>query len=147
MKKMVIGLMAATSFMLSSAAIAAPPISAGSYSGIATVQKGSGPILDCDISFDLSGSPLVANNVTIAPGHPYCATIQVTPGPYSVTVAPGGASYTVHGVFADTTITPGNCLGDISVVWDASIGGWVVNASMAPVVAGTGSCTIIGEVY
>tara|TARA_B100000749_G_scaffold279825_1_gene273727 strand:- start:780 stop:1220 length:441 start_codon:yes stop_codon:yes gene_type:complete len=112
--------------------------------GTVTVQKGSGPELDCTATIGLDGAtPATSSNVTsisLSGGFlGLCATVQFPNTPHSITQ--GGGTFTVNDVYADTTFTPGDCEGDIA---GTISGGTVsVNASL-PQVSSGGACTIVG---
>ena len=112
--------------------------------GTVTVQKGSGPELDCTATIGLDGAtPATSSNVTsisLSGGFlGLCATVQFPNTPHSITQ--GGGTFTVNDVYADTTFTPCDCEGDIA---GTISGGTVsVNASL-PQVSSGGACTIVG---
>lgn len=76
-----------------------------------------------------------------------CNVVEVAPIPAgSITYASNGASggtFTLHDVFV-TTITPGNCEGDIAAVWNESAQTLTVSGTL-PAVSGS-DCTMNGTV-
>lgn len=142
MKKYIISMMSVTA-LLGAVTANAQPSAPTSFSGTGTVQKGTGTPLSCTISVSLSGS---FATVAISPGDPGCATVILKNGPHPVTYhGPWESDFTVHDIFADTTITPGNCEGDLTAVLVAP-GIWSINDSLNEVDPGTGHCTINGFV-
>ncbi|MDZ3833383.1 MAG: hypothetical protein U0S50_16445 [Sphingopyxis sp.] len=116
-------------------------------SGTVTVQKGTGPLLTCTATIGLNGSsPSTSTQVTsmsLTGGTlGLCATVQFPNVPHSITQ--GGGAFQVNDVFADTTITAGDCRGNLT----GTISGGVItiNDILEEVDAGTGDCTIDGSV-
>lgn len=123
-----------------SAAIAQSTVS--TISGTVQVQKGSGPQLTCTATIGLDGAtPATSSNVTsISLSGFLCGTVQFPNTPHSITQS--GSSFTVNNVYADTTITPGDCEGAITGTLS---GGTVsVNATLPQVTSG-GACRIVGN--
>lgn len=157
MKKSIIAMLSASALLGVIPAHAQPP---GPYpvtlTGTATVQKNAGPVLNCDISVTFTAAPppiyvppgSIVASVAIGPGtDPGCATIQLQPGPYPVTYVNNTweTSFTVHNIYVDTTITPGDCAGSITATLVAP-GVWSINDTLNEVDFGTGDCTIFGAV-
>lgn len=125
----------------STAAMAQSTISGG-----VTVQKGFGPLLFCTATAGLNGAtPATSTEVTslsLVGSGGFCGTVQFPSVPHTITQ--GGGNFTVNDVFADTTITPGDCFGDLV----GTISGGVItfnNAVIPEDVPGTGDCTISGS--
>ncbi len=80
-------------------------------------------------------------SLTLTGSQGFCETVQFPNVPHSITQ--GGGAFQVNGVFADTTITPGDCFGDLT----GTVSGGVVtfNDILDEVVASTGDCTIDGS--
>lgn len=114
-------------------------------SGTVVVQKGSGPQLTCTATAGLDGStPETSTQVTslsLSGSFGLCSTVQFPNVPHDI--SQGGGDFTVEGVYADTTITPGDCFGDL----DGTVSSGVVslNATLPEVDSGTGDCTIAGS--
>lgn len=115
-------------------------------SGTVTVQKGGGPQLTCTATAGLDGAtPATSTAVTslsLTGFFGLCGTVQFPNVPHSITQS--GGNFTVNNVFADTTVTPGNCDGNLA----GTISGGVVtfsNAVLPEVDPGTGDCTIDGS--
>lgn len=116
MKKFAKIAMAASVFMMPFAANAAP--SDGLYKGTVDVSKGL--FLTCTMSATVttsSGGNITISGLSLSPGNLLCGLVSFTGQPYTVTHV-GGNVYKIHDVEV-TTITPGNCQGDIDVVYDA----------------------------
>ena len=115
-------------------------------SGTVTVQKGTGPLLTCTATAGLDGSsPSTSTQVTslsLTGGFlGLCATVQFPNVPHNITQ--GGGVFQVDDVYADTTITAGDCFGDLT----GTISGGVVtiNDILEEVDLGTGDCSIDGS--
>lgn len=136
---------AALCAMAPSAAIAQSTVS--TISGTLVVQKGNGPVLSCNATIGLDGaSPETSNNVTsisLTGGGilQLCTTVQFPNVPHSIVQS--GGDFDVIDVYADTTITAGDCFGDL----EGTVSGGVVtlNASLPEVDPGTGDCTVSGS--
>lgn len=140
------------------AIVAAPAASAqtfattpGTYtfagSGV-LVQKGSGPLLPCDLSFDItnSGGVITADNPVLTGAGGACDTVVFINTPYSVTVS--GSTVSLFNVYADTTITPGDCAGTLTAAFSSSGGVETLtfNSTLPAVTPGTGDCTVQGAI-
>ncbi len=127
------------------ALVPATAMAQSTISGTVTVQKGNGPQLMCTATAGLNGSsPSTSTQVTslsLTGSLGFCETVQFPNVPHSITQ--GGGAFQVNGVFADTTITPGDCFGDLT----GTISGGVVtiNDILEEVDLGTGDCTIAGS--
>lgn len=128
------------------------------FNGNVDVSKGIA--LTCDTTVTISGpnnagdtSPSfshtdVANlSATIDLSGGLCGLVNVAPIPAgNITYASNGASggtFTLHDVFV-TTITPGNCEGDITALWNESAQTLTVSGIL-PAVSGS-DCTMNGTV-
>ena len=114
--------------------------------GMLSVQKGTGPELECFAEIDIDGdTPETSTQVTgisLTGGLlGFCASVQFPSVPDDI--VQGGGSFTVEDVYADTTITEGDCEGDLV----GSVSGGVVTLNTTlPEVTGGGDCTINGSV-
>lgn len=167
MKKIVTAIMASASLFSAQSAYATTYAPAGTWTfqGTVTVQKGAGPILNClatatfvvpEAAPDVHGAFSHGHSLTgpttlsIGPGDAGCATIQIVSNPHnsSSTTSPTGQDpVVIDDVDVDTTITPGDCFGDLNatVVPDYLGGpGLEVDTILPEVGMGTGDCTIIG---
>lgn len=117
------------------------------YSGSGVlVQKGNGPLLSCDLSVTIvnNGSTITATP-SLSGFFGFCSTVVFTGSPYNVVVS--GSTVTFQNVYADTTITPGDCYGDITATWDAGPPeNLTVNTTLPEVDPNTGDCTIAGNI-
>ena len=86
----------------------AVPAQAGVYTGTADVFKGIA--LNCAVSVDLYSTPGKAI-LNIGPPQPLCALLTVASNPHNYVIS--GSTITIQAVRA-TTITVGNCFGDLS---------------------------------
>lgn len=123
-----------------------PAMAQSTISGVLTVQKGTGPQLSCNATIGLDGSsPSTSTQVTsisLTGGLlGLCATVQFPNVPNAI--SQGGGLFTVVDLFADTTLTAGDCRGDLT----GTISGGVVSFSavLPEVDPGTGDCTIAGS--
>lgn len=111
------------------------------------VQKGSGPLLTCDLSVDItnSGGVITASNTSLTGFFGLCNTVVFLNEPYAVTVS--GSNVSFSAVYADTTITPGDCAGTLTATFSAGPPETLtVNTTLPEVGAGTGNCTINGAI-
>lgn len=141
---------AALAFMASQTAYAQTFVTTpGTYTfsgGGVLVQKGSGPLLSCDLSVTIvnNGSTITATP-SLTGFFGFCSTVVFTGAPYNVVVS--GPNVTFQSVYADTTITPGDCAGDITATWAAGPPeNLTVSTTLPEVSAGTGDCTISGNI-
>lgn len=139
--------------MASAALFSAVPAMANPILAEVTVQKGpSGPVLNCtfEIEFDTPNPGDVSISV-VPPSDLGCYTIDFNPnantGSYPTHNYTGpGSNFTISNIDVDTTITPGDCAGSLTAVWNGT--DWdVINAVLPEKVAGTGDCTIDGVVF
>lgn len=141
------------------------PAGTWTFEDVVQVQKGSGPILNCTVSmtFDvpeaapdthgtLSHGHFLNGPTTISIGQPepLCQTIFIqSSNPHTVTKTGegDGEAFTINGVYVNTTITLGDCAGNIPMVLrSGTVPYFEVNASLPAVISGTGDCTILGNV-
>ncbi|WP_148650879.1 hypothetical protein [Sphingopyxis granuli] len=125
--------------------------------GTVLVQKGSGPLLACvgtANGFTASTNSLDGpTSISITAGDAGCVTIFIqSSNPHLVDKPNGdglGKQYIIKNVYVNTTITPGDCVGDIETTLSQDAGGPYldVNATLAPGTPGTGACTIVGKLY
>lgn len=111
------------------------------------VQKGSGPLLSCTLSVDItnSGSAITADNTSLTGSGGFCNTVVFVGQPYNVTVS--GSTVSFSAVYADTTITPGDCAGTLTATFTAGPPETLtVNTTLPEVDPGTGDCTINGAI-
>ena len=133
------------------------------------VQKGNGPVLTCTMAVDVTnvggtGGTLTADNPVLTGFFGFCDTVVLTNQPWPVTVT--GTTVTVGNaitdpVYADTTITPGDCSGTIPGTFSAGPRPPVpsehitinfgfptspIPSTLPEVVAGTGDCKIDGTI-
>lgn len=140
---------AALAFMVSQTAYAQSFNTPGTYvfeGGGVLVQKGSGPLLSCDLRVEIVND---GTTITATPSltgfFGFCSTVVFNNAPYNVVVS--GSSVTFQNVYADTTITPGDCSGDITATWDAGPPeNLTVSTTLPEVTASTGDCTISGNI-
>lgn len=144
MKKLIQLVMASTVLFSSS------PVFAQTFYADVTVQKNSGPVLNCTIQVDLNTPSTGDVSFTVVPPSDLgCYTIDFNPnantGSYATHNYTGtGSNFTIFGIDVDTTITPGDCAGSITAVWNGT--DWDVNATLPEKVPGTGDCYINGVV-
>lgn len=105
----------------------------GTYTGTVDVFKGIA--LTCAASVTFSGGGTTAV-LSIAPGSPNCAALHINSNPHSVS---GGAIQNVD----VTTITLGDCFGNMPYTWD-NANTIVVDATLPPKTGGA-ACTVAGE--
>jgi hypothetical protein len=169
MKKFLGVAVAALAFASANSASAQTFVStAGTYtfSGSAVkVQKGNGPVLTCTMAIDITnaGGVLSADNPVLTGNFGFCDTVilQDNPWPVSVTGGGGTGSTATVGdatdeVYANTTITPGNCKGTIPATVDltGATEDLVIDfgfptspiASTMPQVTANGPCKIDGTI-
>ena len=165
MKNIITAIMASASLFSAQAAYATTYTPAGTWTfqGTVTVQKGAGPILNClatatfvvpEAAPDVHGAFSHGHSLTgpttlsIGPGDPGCATIRIVSNPHtsSSTTSPTGQDpVVINNVDVDTTITPGDCFGNLhATVVPGAPPALEVDTVLPAVVAGTGDCTIIG---
>lgn len=116
------------------------------------VQKGSGPLLSCFLSIDVTndGTSITAGNPVLTGSGGFCNTVvfQATPWPVMVS----GTTVTISGIDVDTTITPGDCNGFLDATFSTSGGtesltvdtGFTTTSTLPEVTASTGDCKIDG---
>lgn len=135
MKKLATLAMAASVFMMPLAANAAP--SDGNYQGTVAVSKGIS--LTCTMNATLSGGTSISN-LKLSAGDLLCGLVLFTSQPYTVSHVTGNV-YRIHDVKV-TTITPGNCEGDIDVIYDAGPPEAIHLSGILPP-----DCTVSGTLY
>lgn len=110
------------------------------------VQKGSGPVLSCFLSIDVtnSGGTITAGNPILTGSGGFCDTVVFQNTPWPVTVS--GSTVSFSGVYADTTITPGDCSGTITATYSGPSETLTLNTILPEVGAGTGNCTVNGAI-
>lgn len=156
MKKFISLVMMSTALLGAQVASAATfsPAGTWTFSGPVTVQKGAGPILNCNatVQYTVTSTDITNAVFSLAPGDLGCATVQIDSNPHGsnkVVIPPDGTIViTTNNVHADTTITPGNCGGPLDAVFHNGPSGtdWIeVDTVLPEEVTGTGDCTIIGS--
>ena len=127
--------------MMGSAVAASSAAYAGVYEGIVSVSKGLS--FDCKVSVDLYATPGKAI-LTIEPGDPLCAALDITSNPHDYTET--GGVLTIHDIRAET-ITLGNCFGDLSgtVVTNPDGSKTLTINDAIPPETGTLPCSVVGE--
>ena len=91
------------------------------YDGMSVlVQKGGGPVLTCTLSIDIinDGTTIEASNPVLTGFGGACDTVDFLNAPWTVTSLGAnlwrvGTAGTADEIFVDTTITPGDCKGDL----------------------------------
>lgn len=120
------------------------------YKGIALTCNAtvtiSGPNNAADTTPPFSHTDVANLSATIDLAGGLCPLVNVAPIPagdisYASTGSSGG-TFTLHDVFV-TTITPGNCQGDITAVWD-EVGQSLSVSGILPAVSGS-DCTMDGD--
>ena len=162
MKKIVMAFMASASLFAAQTANATTYTPAGTwtFSGTVQVQKGSGPVLNCaatvvvtvpnaapDAHGSASHGHSATANVSLAMGDLGCITVGITSNPHTVSATGSGtgAQVTIANVYADTTITPGDCAGNLTATFANGTPDTLTVATTLPAVTpGTGDCTIDG---
>jgi hypothetical protein len=88
------------------------------------VQKGNGPVLTCTMSIDIinTSGTITADNPVLTGNFGFCDTVVLMGQAWPVSSS--GPTYTVGDaitdpVYADTTITPGDCQGVIPADYSA----------------------------
>lgn len=126
------------------------PTGTWTWAGNVQVQKGGGPLLTCRLTVNATVTATSATaTASLGLGDIRCLTVSLQGAPYPVSHNPGPPeTLTISGVYADTTITAGDCAGNITAVFNdtspAPVDALVVNALLPEVTAGTGNCTIVG---
>ena len=148
MRKLLSTVAVAGALCLSGAVQAQPTSYPHTIYGLVEVQKGNGPLLECilAVTFDYVSPPTPAEkkitNVQLLEGDDYCPSVQFPGGPWSFVYDPITHNFTIPNIFADTTVTPGDCEGSVTAVWNSTE--YDINAILPAVDSGTGDCTIIG---
>lgn len=153
MKKLIVGALIVSS-LAGIASVHAQPTPPLTLMGNMTVQKDTGPVLNCALSIEFSAAPppgysppgSVVASLVSNPGDPLCMGFQFAAPPYPVTYT--GAwpdSFTVRNIYISTAFPNGDCAGDMLFT---SFGGgiWTVDEIMSEVAFGTGDCVIAGAV-
>lgn len=105
---------------------------------IGAVVATKGIVLNCDLVLTLDAAANTAD-IDLNPGDPNCAALVFNNEPYATTYANG--VLTVLDVDV-TTITLGDCAGDISASWDGST--LTIDTTLPAKTAGP-PCTIVGS--
>jgi hypothetical protein len=116
------------------------------WSGNVTVQKGTGPVLICRLTVTANvASGSATASATLGLGDIRCLTVSFTGAPYTVTWSGGPPeTLTLNNVFVNTSITPGNCAGNVTATFnDSTDDSLTINTSIPQVTSG-GACTISG---
>lgn len=123
------------------------------WAGNVQVQKGTGPLLTCRLTVTANVTATSATaSATLGAGDIRCLTVSFTGAPYTVTwnagPPPGFSApletVTLNNVFVNTSITPGNCAGNVSAAFnDPGNDSLQINTSIPQVTSG-GACTIVG---
>jgi hypothetical protein len=118
-----------------STAVMAQAAPDGVLTGLVTATKGI--TLDCDLVLTLNAS---ANqgSIDLNPGDTNCDALVFNNMPYTTTYSGGVLTFLNVDV---TTITLGDCAGDISGTWDGTT--LTINSSLPPKTAGA-ACTVQG---
>lgn len=127
--------MVASALFIPQVAHATPP--SGTLTGTVVVQKGIQ--LVCNLTLNISGG---SATIALTPGDPNCAALNFNNQPYATSYT-GGATgiFTVHNVDV-TTITLGDCYGNISGNWDGTT--LTINTTLPPKTGGP-ACTVVGS--
>lgn len=116
------------------------------WAGNVQVQKGTGPLLTCRLTVTANVTATSATaSASLGLGDIRCLTVSFTGAPYTVTWNAGPPeTVTLNNVFVNTSITPGNCAGNVTANFnDTTNDALVVNTSIPQVTSG-GACTIVG---
>lgn len=116
------------------------------WSGNVTVQKGTGPVLTCKLTVTANVTATSATaSASLGLGDIRCLTVSFTGAPYTVTHTPGSPeTVTLNNVYVNTTITPGNCTGNVTATFnDTTNDALVLNTSIPQDTSG-GACSIVG---
>lgn len=125
------------------------------WSGSLTLSKGAIITVNCDITVTLSGPNNAGDGVAGSHTDEANSTVTVDISAGDATcdelwsTVDGGWSYssnmlTLHNVYVNTFLVPGNCRDDIDITWNAGAQTLSVNDSMNPDTPLTGSCTLFG---
>lgn len=138
MKKFAKIAMAASVFMMPFAANAAP--ADGTYSGPVKVHKGL--TLNCTLTVDVLNNGTQVGNLSLT--GLLCGLVSFNNAPYTV-VSAGPNTYQIQDVNV-TTITPGDCDGNIEAVYDDSgAAPTIILNGTLPASDGGGDCSIEGD--
>jgi len=143
MKKAIISAISASALMFSTSALANPIF------GTVTVQKGSGPVLNCNLKLTFDNPTSGQVLIELTEGDFGCETVVFNPNledptyPTHDYTGPGN-DFTVSNIYADTTITPGDCAGSLTATWNGT--DWSIAGVLNEVVTSTGNCSVIGTV-
>lgn len=142
----------ATIIMTSAALLSATPAMASHKVLLAdvTVQKGTGPVLNCVFKLDLDHPATGQVTITVDSSttdlrcysmdfNPNANTASYPTHNYTGT----GSNFTISGIDVDTTITPGDCAGSLLATWNGI--DWDVSGTLPQITSG-GDCTIDGVV-
>lgn len=127
-----------------------PAPSTWTWKGSLVVQKGMGPVLTCAVTVtaNVTSATSATATASIAPGDLGCITVSFTGAPYAITWNAGPPeTVTLKNVYVNTSITPGNCKGDITATFnDTTNDALVVNTSIPQDTTG-GACTMRGTLF
>ena len=140
MKKLATVMMASVALLGSQIAYAHHPFPVPStMTGTVEVEKGQRFNCDLTVTFDSNGYAYI----TLSPGDPRCSLLTVTPNPVPYSYNATTHEVTLNDVHA-TTVTLGNCVGDIIAEWDGDTEELLIDAVLPEEVPTTGDCTIEG---
>ena len=137
MKRLAKIAMAAAVAMMPFAANATPVD--GTYSGAVTVHKGL--TLNCTLTADVTNGGTQVGNLALT--GPLCSLVNFNNQPYNV-VHVDGDQYEIQDVDV-TTITPGNCFGNIIIIYFPGPPPVIIIFGSLPASAGGGDCIIDGQ--
>ena len=111
------------------------------YSGIVSMQKGTGPELDCVVVMTFNETGPV--NIRIDAEFPDpCATIILDEEDYEFDFDHFTGQLDVYDVYANTTITTGDCAGDLVAT---KVGSTIFVDDVLPQVTTGGDCVLAGS--
>ena len=143
MKNIALSLMATAMLVGSSGSALAQDV-IDNYGGVVTLQKGDGPILECEVGVSLNYTTNKAS-LAIIPldDEDPCRTIIITSNLHNFSDI--SSVVTISAVYANTTITPGDCFGNL--VLAKGSGTLTASSATLPQVSSGGSCVINGTVF
>ncbi|MGK2286272.1 hypothetical protein [Pedomonas sp. V897] len=125
----------ASALLVPHIAHASPPT--GTLTGTVVVHKGI--TLTCTLTLTISSGGTAT--IALTPGDSNCAALSFNNQPYATSYSGGSTgTFTVKDVDV-STITLGDCKGDISGTWTGST--LVINATLPPKTGGP-SCSVVG---
>lgn len=151
MKKIFSALVATVALLGSTAASAQTWTPSGSWEfvGDLLMQKGTGPLITCEVKATVDNTTLKTTIAMTGNGDWQCGTVSFTGNPYDTVVtavntnAAGDDAITIKNVYVNTSITLGNCKGDLPVTFLDTPDQISVNGTLAPDWGG-GSCSVSG---